>query len=426
MRVSVIIPTRDRAEYLPHSLATALAIPDGEIEILVSDNASTDATPDIIAAQTDPRFRAIATGRRVSMRQNFEFALEEARGDYVIVFGDDDGILPAQFSNLLSILERDAPDGLSWDYPVYGWPAPGRGAKAGSFRLVRGRTFGAPEPLDLRDRRAMLARGQLHRFHPAPGIYHACMSRRFLRDTLAAPDGTMILARSPDTWVSMRAIQHGGRFLHCRHPFSLNGFGTRSTGTSFGARGRAEGSHDASANAAFVTESQADPVEDVIPLAGSVPLGFLSTLETLRHHFPDEDVRIAHVDWYRTVINDLRKKDADTANEVMAVMTAHAQATGTDAALDAARARPRSWLVQARALWHKNADKLASIRVDGAAGGVNTIATAVAALDRALGADYRAVLSGDLARGAAWTNTRRRNDAPIRTGADETEQEGQT
>ncbi|MEJ6708905.1 MAG: glycosyltransferase [Amylibacter sp.] len=47
MKISIIIPTRDRAFYLRQSLATATAIVDPNIEILVSENASVDDTEQV-------------------------------------------------------------------------------------------------------------------------------------------------------------------------------------------------------------------------------------------------------------------------------------------------------------------------------------------------------------------------------------------
>src|SRR5713101_9297191 len=44
-RISVMIPTYNRAHYLPHSLESALRQDYANLEILLLDNASTDDTP---------------------------------------------------------------------------------------------------------------------------------------------------------------------------------------------------------------------------------------------------------------------------------------------------------------------------------------------------------------------------------------------
>lgn len=408
MLVSLIIPTRDRAEYLRHSLAAALTIKSDDVEILISDNASVDDTHDVIHAFEDKRLRYINTGQRLSMRQNFEYALEESRGDYVIFTGDDDSILPGQFGGLCKALAKHSPDALSWDFPVYGWPVDGVSKKSGGFRIVHDRVFGQPTELDLAERRNMLRKGELYHFHPIPAIYHGCMSRSFIKDKLAAPDGMCILARSPDTYISMRALQHGGRFMHCRHPFSMNGYGSKSTGGSFGSLGRENKPEEKPKETQFETEIRGDPVEDVMPLANSVTLGFLSTLETVRHHFPDPPIDTDYVAWYRTVLHEISKKDKDVSDQVMRVMTEYATSSGSQDALQQALKAPRIAIRQIKAQWHKNADKLKSFRISGEIDGVNTIATAVRRCDNILGAGFEDVFDGRTDRRGAWSEAKAR------------------
>ena len=132
MKISIVIPTRERALYLRQSLATALAIDDPDVEIIVTDNESTDDTAAVVAAHSDPRLKYVKTGARVSMRQNFENGMRQVTGDYVIFFGDDDGILPGQFRFLRRLLEERQPDALSWSLPTYGWPIEGFGKRTGT------------------------------------------------------------------------------------------------------------------------------------------------------------------------------------------------------------------------------------------------------------------------------------------------------
>ncbi|AXS40441.1 glycosyltransferase [Breoghania sp. L-A4] len=61
MKVSIAIPTRDRGVYLASCLAVCTAIGDPDLEIVVSDNASTDDTADVVASFNDARIRYIRT-----------------------------------------------------------------------------------------------------------------------------------------------------------------------------------------------------------------------------------------------------------------------------------------------------------------------------------------------------------------------------
>jgi len=53
MFISIVIPTRERAETLRYALAACARIDDSQIEIVVSDNASLDDTAAVVAAQRD-------------------------------------------------------------------------------------------------------------------------------------------------------------------------------------------------------------------------------------------------------------------------------------------------------------------------------------------------------------------------------------
>jgi len=405
MLISIVIPTRDRAQYLRHSLATAQAIMDPDIEILVSDNASVDETQKVVSEAQDPRVRYVNTGARLSMRQNFEFAFHRSKGDYVIFFGDDDGIVPGQFHILRSILEDRSPDALSWDYPVYGWPIEGYGNRVGGLRISRNHVFGTPRALDVKDRVRIAESGRLDLFHPMPAIYHGCMSRRFL-ERLARDDGTVLLARSPDTYVNYRAIQHGGDFLHCNHPFSINGHSPASNGGNLKAQGtNAEKIEIASR---FCNEMATDPIDDVVPLTKSVPFGFLSTLETVRALFPDPPIMPDYRSWYVSILMDIRKKNVKTQNELFDMLADHAEKTESTEALKLAKLPMPVRLRKLAVTWAKNRSKLRSFRISTEINGGNSILTAAKTCDRLLSNDFEAVMSGELTHKDAWAKLKAR------------------
>ncbi len=75
MKFTVIIPTRERADTLYYSLKTCVTQDYDDLEILVSDNFSQDNTREVVESFKDPRIRYINTGKRVSMSDNWEFAV---------------------------------------------------------------------------------------------------------------------------------------------------------------------------------------------------------------------------------------------------------------------------------------------------------------------------------------------------------------
>lgn len=89
--VTIAIPTYNRADtYLRHSLSAAVNQTYPNIEIIVSDNCSTDHTEMLVKEFNDPRIRYIKHKNNIGANNNFNFCLEQARGEYVLLLQDDD------------------------------------------------------------------------------------------------------------------------------------------------------------------------------------------------------------------------------------------------------------------------------------------------------------------------------------------------
>jgi hypothetical protein len=91
--ISVVLPTRNRAELLPRAVSTVLAQRYTNWELLIVDDASTDATAEVVAGFDDPRIRTFAgQGRGVCAARNV--ALAAVGGDLVAYLDDDNRMHP--------------------------------------------------------------------------------------------------------------------------------------------------------------------------------------------------------------------------------------------------------------------------------------------------------------------------------------------
>lgn len=92
--LSVVIPTRNRKQYLLDSIGIALEnIKD--VEVIVCDNSDDDSLRDMLAsAMATGRVKYIYSDEPLSVVANFERSLAEIQGEYVIFIGDDDAIGP--------------------------------------------------------------------------------------------------------------------------------------------------------------------------------------------------------------------------------------------------------------------------------------------------------------------------------------------
>src|SRR5919198_4240862 len=105
-RVTVCIPTRDQAEHLGAAIASALAQDVDGLAVLVSDDASRDATPAVAASFADPRVRVVRQPAPMGVAANRNTCLEHARGDYVAWLDSDDEYLPGALRRQVDVLDR--------------------------------------------------------------------------------------------------------------------------------------------------------------------------------------------------------------------------------------------------------------------------------------------------------------------------------
>lgn len=97
-RVSVVIPTYNRVDLLPRAIDSALAQDHPDFEVIVVDDASTDATAERVAGYRDGRLRYLRqpVNRGVAAARNRGIAA--ATGSLVAFLDSDDAWLPGKLS----------------------------------------------------------------------------------------------------------------------------------------------------------------------------------------------------------------------------------------------------------------------------------------------------------------------------------------
>lgn len=115
-RYSIVIPTRNRAHLLQYSLRSAMAQRFDDFEIVISDNHSSDRTAEVAAEWADARVRYVRTPRDMNMIDSWEFALQQARGDYITFLCDDDAIQPRLLSSIDAALPKSGAQIASWSF----------------------------------------------------------------------------------------------------------------------------------------------------------------------------------------------------------------------------------------------------------------------------------------------------------------------
>lgn len=121
--ISIVIPTRSRARLLAYAVRSALDQSYRDIEVLICDNDSQDDTPAVAASfKGDSRVRYIRTSGPLSMPDNWDFALKQAKGDFVTILTDDSVLFPKSMDCVMGELTRTGQDVAVWRHAAYYYP----------------------------------------------------------------------------------------------------------------------------------------------------------------------------------------------------------------------------------------------------------------------------------------------------------------
>ena len=104
--LSVVIPTWNRAQLVCDAVLSALVQRDGEVEVIVVDDASTDATAAMLGREFGSRIRVLRLDHRSGVGSARNAGARLARGKFVAFLDSDDVWLPGKLEAELSVFER--------------------------------------------------------------------------------------------------------------------------------------------------------------------------------------------------------------------------------------------------------------------------------------------------------------------------------
>lgn len=118
--VTLAVTTHNRCDLMRRALAGALAQTWPNLEILVSDDASSDGTQEFMATVHDPRVRYLRIDNQSGIAANFQNALDHARGELFLILNDDDELEPDAITKLANCFYQP-PGGYSPEQILLSW-----------------------------------------------------------------------------------------------------------------------------------------------------------------------------------------------------------------------------------------------------------------------------------------------------------------
>jgi hypothetical protein len=386
--MTVVIPTRERCDVLAKALATVTQQDYDDLEIVVCDNASADATAEVTRQANDPRIRYVNPGRRLGMAQNWEFALSHVREQgWVTVLGDDDGLLPGALARASALVGELGVEALRSRVCEYLWPS------------LIGKPYGRLHvPLtsghEVRESRKWLQKALdgTASYLQLPVLYNGGFVSTAVLARIRQATGALYRSCAPDVYSAAAIASVVPRYAYLRSPLALNGASRHSTGTS------------AFTTVGSTTAAERFQAEDPIPYHADVPMcpgnryprspqvsfyeAFLQSA-TLRSGAP----HARHDEQLVTVLSQVRESD----REMHAWAETFAQRHGLDLATAGRRARERRRVAALRALPGFAALKLTELRIGSERLPIPDVHTAAQAAQAAiLGGPQRLLIAGQV------------------------------
>lgn len=216
-----------RHESLLHTLRTILDQSFDDFEVVVADNASDEQTQRTVESLNSNKLRWSRTSERLTMSDNWERGLELARGQFLLVLGDDDGLMPEALRLAHAFLTQTGSEIVTWFPHQYWWP---------EFIYPPNRNMlcvNLPRDHHRIDARVALTAFLQHQetYFVLPGLYNSFMSRRAI-DAVRSRVGRYFADPIPDVYSGIvNAFSHP-EFIRSGRALSISGFSKKSIGSS--------------------------------------------------------------------------------------------------------------------------------------------------------------------------------------------------
>ena len=233
MKFSVLLPTRNRLDLLAYAIETVRKQDFDDWELIVSDNDSKEDVEGYVRSLEDARIHYFRTDKFIPVTDNWNNALDNCTGDYVIMLGDDDGLMKGYFSTLLDIIEKyGAPDLIYTSAFLYAYPGVIPGCPEGFLRTYsQGKIFNlAQEPFWLVQTKAReLADSSLNfKIRFDYNMQFSLVSRKLIKQM--AQYGNFYQSPYPDYYASNAMMLCASRILIAPLPLVTIGISPKSFG----------------------------------------------------------------------------------------------------------------------------------------------------------------------------------------------------
>ncbi|MEQ1189733.1 glycosyltransferase family 2 protein [Acinetobacter seifertii] len=227
--LSIAIATKNRQKYCIEAIKSILAYNNPEIEIAIADNSETSEIKEFLEKLNSPFIKYFYHGKDdISSIDNFNRALELTSGDYVMLIGDDDSILPKAVEVAQWAKDNNIDSVCSRENLIYYWPNVLEEYPNGV--MITPPSTGKITEINFRKHlNALLENGlQLYLLYPLPKTYHGLV-KRSLMEEIKNRVGHYYGGLSPDLYSSIAVSCVANNHFIIDEPLSIAGVCAQST-----------------------------------------------------------------------------------------------------------------------------------------------------------------------------------------------------
>ena len=233
-RFTVIIPQKDRAEYLVHTLRTCMIQDYPNFEVIVGDDCSEDNTVEMVRElqKQDPRIKLLAHDHHVGMRMNFELALAEVKEGYVMALGGDDGLVPGCIWRMYEIIKEKGIQLLTWCNAAFKYPIEGH---ATTLFILPREKFKGVKMVKSSDFLNKIADTMFYLVDDCPMFYVKGVASVDIVNKVKSrtPDGCFYYCPTPDGFSGVVLAGEVEEYAYTCEPLSIGGDSPKSQGRNY-------------------------------------------------------------------------------------------------------------------------------------------------------------------------------------------------
>jgi glycosyltransferase involved in cell wall biosynthesis len=301
---SIIIPTRNRYETLRFAIRTVIEQDFSSFELIIADNSDPENFGEISAIDEylkDARVKYFRPDSNLPMSDNWEFAVSKSSGEFVIIFGDDDGLVAGSLAAIHRIIKKTGTRLVSWNRVEYSWPdrLPKQYANITIIPFKAGTGV-----VDSKRYIRKIIRYEAD-YRNLPMFYNSAVNKELIT-LLKEKTGRVFSAFSPDVYTGYAFAHLMKEYITVGYPLSINGLSSKSNGA-------AHLNADESAKADYWKLMRKSEIKwpSLLPEVHEPYLGMIEPFIQLANFFPELNAYISRKEIYTVIVDRLAGRDEE-------------------------------------------------------------------------------------------------------------------